>query len=213
MKSAAFALWMAILATAAVGYGGWWAYQRMAEDRLRFPEGAERAARPAAEFLAGKKPHFSLTERSEKTFDTQSLDGKVWVVTFFYSTCPGPCLRQKRALQEVQRRQHGRDVHIVSITCDPAIDTPDVLQRYAAQFNADPEKWLFLTGKFEAIQEIAKKQFLLPFDKQIHSERAIVIDHTGQIRDVFDTLDTDDMQRMTQLLIDLDDAAKAAKKS
>ncbi len=207
MKSAALGLWIAILATAAVGYGGWWAYQRLAVDRLRFPEGVERAAKPAAEFLAGKKPQFSLTERTGKAFDTHSLDGKVWVVTFFYSTCPGPCFRQNQALAKVQDELVERDVRFVSITCDPTIDTPSALREYAARFHADPKKWLFLTGDFNAIKGIAQKQFLLPLDKQIHSERAIVIDHTGEIRDVFDTLDADDMKRMTRLLIELDDAA------
>ncbi|MEX2140729.1 MAG: SCO family protein [Pirellulales bacterium] len=209
MKSAALSVWLAILATAAVGYGGWWAYQRLTVDPLRFPEGAERAAKPAAEFLAGKKPNFSLTERSEKSFDSKSLAGKVWVVTFFYTSCPGPCFRQNQALAQVQEDLEGRDVRFVSITCDPTTDTPATLRKYAAQFGADPERWLFLTGQFDSIKGIAQKQFLMPLDKQSHSERAIVIDHEGEIRDVFDTLDADDMKRMTRLLIELDEMAAA----
>jgi protein SCO1/2 len=211
MKSAALSLWVAILATAAVGYGGWWAYQRLAVDPLRFPEGADRAAKPAAGFLAGKKPQFSLTERSGKTFNSQALDGQVWVVTFFYTSCPGPCFRQNQALAKVQEELNGRDVRFVSITCDPAADTPSRLTEYAARFNADPEQWLFLTGEFESIKGIAQKQFLMPFDKQIHSERAIVIDHQGKIRDVFDTLDAEEMRKMTALLIELDEAALAQR--
>ena len=211
MKSAALSLWVAILATAAVGYGGWWAYQRLAVDPLRFPEGTERTAKPAAGFLAGKKPNFSLTERSGKSFDSKSLTGNVWVVTFFYTSCPGPCLRQNQALKKVQEELEGRDIHFVSITCDPTIDTPATLQKYAAQFGADSERWLFLTGQFDSIKGIAQKQFLLPLDKQSHSERAIVIDHRGEIRDVFDTLDTDDMKRMTRTLIELDEAAAAER--
>jgi cytochrome oxidase Cu insertion factor (SCO1/SenC/PrrC family) len=211
MKSAALSLWIGILATAAVGYGGWWAYQRLAVDPLRFPEGAERAAKPAAEFLAGKKPQFSLTERTGKAFDSKSLAGNVWVVTFFYTSCPGPCLRQNQALAKLQEELNGRDIRFVSITCDPTVDTPARLREYAAQFGADPERWLFLTGQFESIQGIAQKQFLLPLDKQSHSERAIVIDRHGEIRDVFDTLDADDMKRMMRTLIELDEAAPAER--
>jgi cytochrome oxidase Cu insertion factor (SCO1/SenC/PrrC family) len=207
MKSAALALWIAILATAAVGYGGWWAYQRFAHDSLRFPQGAARAAKPATAYLSGKKPHFSLTERSGETFDTASLGGKVWVVTFFYSSCPGPCLRQNQALAKVQKDLAGRDVRFVSITCDPTVDTPARLRDYAAEFAADSKRWLFLTGEMETIKQIGQKQFLLGLDRQTHSERAVVIDHTGDIRDVFDTLDAEEMQKMTRLLIELDDAA------
>jgi protein SCO1 len=204
MKSAALALWVAILATAAVGYGGWWAYQRFAVDPLRFPEGTTRSAKPAAGLLAGKKPHFSLTDQSDEKFDTKSLDG---IVTFFFTSCPGPCFRQNQALAKVQEDLEGRDVRFVSITCDPTIDRPAVLKEYASRFNADPKRWRFLTGDFAAIKAIAQKQFLLPLDKQMHSERAVVIDHTGEIRDVFDTLEADDMKRMTRLLIELDEAS------
>ncbi len=211
MKSAALALWIAVLATAAVGYGGWWAYHRLAVDPLRFPDGAARSATPAAEFLAGKKPQFTLTERSGETFDTKALAGKVWVVTFFYTSCPGPCFRQNQALAKVQQNLEGRDVRFLSITCDPAVDTPAKLKQYAAGFDADPEQWLFLTGEFDSIRGIAQRQFLLPLDKQSHSERAIVIDAEGEIRDVFDTLDAEEMKRMTALLIELDDAAASGQ--
>jgi cytochrome oxidase Cu insertion factor (SCO1/SenC/PrrC family) len=211
MKNAALALWITILATVIVGYGGWWTYQRLSGDSLRFPVGAPRTPHTAAEFLAGKKPHFSLTERSGKDFDTTELDGKVWVVTFFYTMCPGPCFRQSQALAQVRKDLAGRDVRFVSITCDPGVDTPAQLRKYAERFNADPAKWLFLTGQFDSIKSIAQEQFLLPLDKQSHSDRAIVIDHTGEIRDVFDTLDPVEMKKMTGLLIELDDAAKAAR--
>jgi cytochrome oxidase Cu insertion factor (SCO1/SenC/PrrC family) len=134
----------------------------------------------------------------------------VWVITFFYTTCPGPCFRQSQALEEVQKHLAGRDVRFVSITCDPGVDTPAQLRKYAERFNADPEKWLFLTGQFDSIKGIAQKQFLLPLDKQSHSDRAIVVDHHGEIRDVFDTLDPEEMKKMTSLLIELDDAAQRA---
>jgi cytochrome oxidase Cu insertion factor (SCO1/SenC/PrrC family) len=209
MKSAALGLWITILATGAVGYGGWWAYQRFSVDPLRYPAGSSREARPAGSFLAGIKPHFTLTERSGQSFDTKSLGGKVWVATFFYTNCPGPCLRQNQALAKVQQELGGRDIRFVSITCDPSVDTPKRLRQYAAQFDADPKRWLFLTGEMEAIQAIGQKQFLLPLEKQTHSERAIVIDHTGEIRDVFDTLDAEEMTKMTALLLELDDAAAA----
>jgi cytochrome oxidase Cu insertion factor (SCO1/SenC/PrrC family) len=208
MKSAALALWITILTAVVIGYGGWWTYQRLSADSLRFPAGAPRTPTTAAEFLAGKKPHFALTERSGKSFDTAELDGKVWVVTFFYTSCPGPCFRQSQALAEAQKELKGRDVRFVSITCDPGVDTPPQLREYAQRFHADPAKWLFLTGEFASIKDIAQKQFLLPLDKQSHSDKAIVIDQQGEIRDVFNTLDREEMKKMTRLLIELDDAAQ-----
>jgi cytochrome oxidase Cu insertion factor (SCO1/SenC/PrrC family) len=213
MKSAVLAFWITILTTAAVGYGAWWAYQRWQIHELDYPEGVNRPPKPAASALEGRKPQFSLTERSGQEFSTKELDGRVWVVTFFYTSCPGPCFRQNQALAQVQKNLDDRDVRFVSITCDPAVDTPDKLRQYAERFKADSEQWLFLTGRMDSIKEIAQKQFLLPLAEQSHSERAVVIDKQGEIRDVFDTLDPDEMKKMTRLLIELDEERATAGRS
>jgi cytochrome oxidase Cu insertion factor (SCO1/SenC/PrrC family) len=105
-----------------------------------------------------------------------------------------------------------RDVRFVSITCDPAVDTPERLREYAARFQADPERWLFLTGNLDTIKQISSKQFLLNVDRQTHSERAIVIGRDGKIRDIFATLDPLEMQQMKRLVKELseeDDAGQS----
>lgn len=209
MKSAVLGIWLAILGMAAAGYGGWWAYKRWQIDPLESSDFV-KLDKPASQLLAGRQPQFILTERSGESFDTKSLDGKVWVVTFFFTSCPGPCFRQNQALAKVQEDLGNRDVRFLSITCDPAVDTPEKLRQYAERLGADPAQWLFLTGQLDSIKGIAREQFLLPLDQQSHSERAVVIDHTGKIRDVFDTLDSDGMKKMTELLIELDDAAASA---
>jgi cytochrome oxidase Cu insertion factor (SCO1/SenC/PrrC family) len=212
MKSAVLGIWLSILTTAAVGYGAWWTYQRMRADAPQYHDFSARS-KPVASLLSGRKPQFRLTERSGQSFDTKELDGKVWVVSFFYTSCPGPCFRQNQALSQVQKELGDRNIRFVSITCDPAVDTPDKLKEYAKRLGADPVQWLFLTGQLDSIQDIAQKQFLLPLQQQTHSERAVVIDHRGEIRDVFDTLDADEMKKMKRLLIELDDnAAEAAGK-
>ncbi len=211
MKSAALGFWLAVLAAAAVAYGGWRVYERLQNDPLRYPAGAAPSVKPVTALLAGKKPQFSLIERSGEKFDTASLDGKVWVVTFFYTSCPGPCFRQNQALAKVQHDLEGRDIRFLSITCDPTVDTPAKLNEYANRFQADPKQWLFLTGELDSIKSIARTEFLLPLEQQSHSERAVVIDQHGKIRNVFDTLDADEMKKMTKLLIELEAAATSGQ--
>jgi protein SCO1/2 len=210
MKNAVLVFWFAILGIVAAGYGGWWAYQRWQVDPLQNSDFV-KLPKPAGQLLAGREPQFTLTERSGDDFDTTSLEGKVWVVTFFFTSCPGPCFRQNQALAKVQKDLADRDVRFLSITCDPAVDTPEKLREYAERLGADAHQWLFLTGRLDTIKGIAREQFLLPLDLQSHSERAVVIDRTGKIRDVFETLDPDDMQRMTRLLIELDDETVAGQ--
>jgi cytochrome oxidase Cu insertion factor (SCO1/SenC/PrrC family) len=202
MKNRVFAFWIATLATVAVAYGAYFAYRNWQHhSELRFPE--ESAASRKAVLKKLDQPAFTLTERSGKTFDSSALAGKVWVVSFFYSNCPGPCLKQNQALAAVASELADRDVRFVSITCDPAVDTPERLREYAARFQADPERWLFLTGNLDTIKEISSKQFLLTVDRQAHAERAIVIGRDGKIRDIFATLDPLEMQQMKKLLNEL----------
>ena len=80
--------------------------------------------------------------------------------------------------------QFGPDgVVFLSITCDPAIDTPATLQNYASIFNADPEDWLFLTSTdMLYLRRVGAEVYQVPVDKQTHSERLVVVDKWGEIR-------------------------------
>jgi protein SCO1 len=76
------------------------------------------------------------------------LKDKVVVIDFFFSTCQGVCLPMNRNLQKVQEAlgDHvGKDVHLISVSVDPATDTPARLKEYAKKLDAK-NGWYFLTG-------------------------------------------------------------------
>ena len=96
-------------------------------------------------------PQFTLTDRDGKLFDSASLKGKVWVSDFFFASCPGACPMLSAKLSALHQEFAGEDgLRFVSITTDPAHDTPAVLQDYSARFKADG-RWIFLTGDKTAI--------------------------------------------------------------
>jgi protein SCO1 len=110
----------------------------------------------------GSVPDFSLTERSGRTVTRSDLVGKVSVVDFFYTRCPDTCPLQSAHLARLQTElAHVPDVLLVSITVDPDHDTLGVLTAYAARFNADPRRWLFVTGPRDAIYRLAVDGFHL----------------------------------------------------
>lgn len=133
----------------------------------------------------GPITEFTLTERSGQEFDSTDLDDKVWLASFFYTRCPAECAQQNRKIQELQRDFSDKDVTFVSITCDPRYDTPAVLSAYAERFNADPEKWLFLTGDLEYIGQIGNTMFHVPvYDEKkrpTHAPYLIAVDRAGQL--------------------------------
>lgn len=107
-------------------------------------------------------PDFSLTERSGRTVTLAGLKGKVWVASLIYTHCPDTCPFQTAEMAKLQKEFAGeKDFRLVSITVDPERDTAQALTGYAQKFGADPERWLFLTGKKEDIYRLAEKGFRL----------------------------------------------------
>ena len=90
---------------------------------------------------------FELTERSGKPFRSADMRGRVWVATYFFTTCPGNCIRLNRNIQALHNLPELKDVTWVSITCDPDTDTLEALRKYADHWKADPERWLFCRAR------------------------------------------------------------------
>ena len=104
--------------------------------------------------MAPKLEDFELTERSGRTFHPRDLRGQVWVVSFFFSTCIGPCQRLNSNIAAMQQDPDLADVRWVSITVDPDNDTIEVLQRYADRFHANPDRWLFCRNTMEYTEQL-----------------------------------------------------------
>jgi len=86
-------------------------------------------------------------------FYTDVLKGRTVVIYPFFTTCTSVCPPMTRNMAKVQEalgERVGRDVLLVSISVDPATDTPERLKDYAQKFHAKPG-WVFLTGKKENV--------------------------------------------------------------
>ncbi|MCS6925251.1 MAG: SCO family protein [Candidatus Binatia bacterium] len=103
-------------------------------------------------------PDFALTDQDGQPLQLSSLRGKVVVLDFIYTRCPGPCplLSRKFAHLQKQLRDGLADqVMLLSITIDPEHDTPAVLREYARRYQADTRGWKFLTGSTADIINVA----------------------------------------------------------
>ncbi len=120
----------------------------------------------------GRVPDFSLVELSGRPVTRVDLLGKVWVVDFIYTECPDTCPLQSAQMARLQADfAWDSDLRLVSISVDPVHDTLEVLSTYAAQFQADPNRWLFLTGAKDAIYRLALEGFHLGVvDRREHAE-------------------------------------------
>lgn len=110
----------------------------------------------------GEVPAFTLVERSGHPVTRADLLGKVWIANFIYTRCPSECPLMSHAMARLQDTFAAeRDVRLVSMTVDPAYDTPEVLARYAQRFAAHPQRWLFLTGEKATLSRLAREGFHL----------------------------------------------------
>ena len=96
-------------------------------------------------------PSFTLLDSAGNEIDQSIMDGKYTVLDFFYTSCPLICPTMSAAMKEVQIATAGTDLQLLSISIDPAVDTPEVIERYAGAFNANPDRWRFATGNMEMI--------------------------------------------------------------
>jgi cytochrome oxidase Cu insertion factor (SCO1/SenC/PrrC family) len=163
---------------------------------------------PASPDLMARQPmskrpplsEFTLTDQSGRPFDSNSLRGKVWVASFFFTNCPAVCWRLNQALAAIQQTNPQSNVRYVSITCDPENDTPEALTKYAQHFHADPARWTFLTGDMGLIERVGQDFFQISVEKGAHTDRACVVDRKGQVRGRFRLTEPDQVEMLKKLL-------------
>ena len=149
--------------------------------------------------VLGEVHDFRLTNQLGQAVTLADLRSNVWVVDVIFTRCAGPCPRMSQRMSELQGRlRFDGQVRLVSLTADPAFDTPTVLQHYAERFRADPSRWQFLTGPQAELYRLAARDLLLavvenpggasnaPSDLFVHSTKLILLDRQARLRGVFD---------------------------
>ena len=133
---------------------------------------------------------FSFVNQDEKTISNDDYAGKVYLVEFFFSTCPTICPKMNKNLVDIQNTFPDRpDFGIASFTINPEYDTPSVLKTYAENYGVTNPNWHFMTGEKESIYNLANTGFNL-YAAQVegadggfeHSGNFALIDKEGYIR-------------------------------
>ena len=133
---------------------------------------------------------FSFINQDGKTISNEDYKGKVYLVEFFFSTCPTICPKMNKNLVDIQNTFPDRsDFGIASFTINPEYDKPKVLKTYAENYGVTNPNWHFMTGEKEAIYNLANIGFNL-YAAQVdgaeggfeHSGNFALIDKEGYIR-------------------------------
>lgn len=138
----------------------------------------------------GPVPQFKLTDQNNNPITNADYKGKVYVLEFFFSTCPSICPKMNRNMVAIQNKFFGNpNFGLVSITIDPEHDSSEVLKAHAELLGVKSSNWHFLTGDKNYIYALANKGFNLYAGENSkvnggfeHSGLFALIDKNGNIR-------------------------------
>jgi protein SCO1/2 len=184
---------LALAVLVVMAYGAWKWYQ-VRQFELNRGQAITAAIGPPL-------TEFELTERSGEPFRSVDMRGKVWVVTYFFASCPGSCLRLNENIKLLNELPELADVTWVSISVDPDNDTLPVLRDYAERWGADPERWLFCRAELDYVKRIGLGMHLDVY-RQGHKDYAVVIDKTGKIRGMYDATSKSQSERLRAKLLE-----------
>ncbi|HVX15545.1 MAG TPA: SCO family protein [Pirellulales bacterium] len=203
MTSPAAKAWISFLLVAIGLYGSytiWKVYKANAIAATVHREPSTQNSRSISKaFPPIPLDEFTFTDSEGQPFSLQNLSGKVWVASFFFATCPGFCLQMNQEIAKIARDLSDQDVTFVSFTVDPENDTPDVLKEYATRMQADPRRWVFLTGKQADIQELGQQYFKVPATKD-HLDKLLLVGRDGREHNFFASRDPQDVKRLKEAI-------------
>lgn len=149
---------------------------------------------------------FSFTKPSGAELSLSMLKGKVWVVNFFFASCPMVCPLMTKKMQALQRHfKDNLDFHLVSITTDPKNDSAEVLNTYAMRYGANQDRWHFLRGDPEEVARLSREGFHLGGDAKSpsHTKILVLVDKDGAIVGNFNTDKSGEMKELRKMAASL----------
>jgi protein SCO1/2 len=150
--------------------------------------------------ILGSVADFTLTNQDGKATTLAAFSNHVWVADIIFTRCAGPCPRMTGQMRSVQNALPPvSEAKLVTLTTDPDNDSPAVLKKYGQHFDADFNRWTFLTGTKAQIAGLASDSLKLsampvkPEDRKddadlfIHTTIFVVVDKHAQLRGIFET--------------------------
>lgn len=121
------------------------------------------------------------------------FQGQALAITFFFTRCPIPdyCPRLSKNFETASHKLASMSLlatnwHFLSISFDPANDTPAVLKSYGERYDYDPRRWSFWTGPADQVAELAKLSDVTfqkgPGGFFDHNFRTLIIDPAGKLQ-------------------------------
>ena len=149
-------------------------------------------------------PAFTFVNQDSIPLNNNFIRGKVWVVNYFFTSCPTICPKMMASMRLVQQAfPDDAQVRMLSLTVDPYHDTPAKLKRYADNKNINLNQWQLGTGQKAGLYRFARNGLFITADDGdggandfIHSDKIVLIDREDHIRGYYDGRDNDEITKL-----------------
>ncbi|QTN39509.1 SCO family protein [Cryomorphaceae bacterium] len=148
---------------------------------------------------------FSFTDQNGLVVNEETVEGKIYVTDFFFTTCPGICPKMTANMTLVQEAfLDDPNVLILSHSVTPNKDSTEVLAAYASEHGVQSNKWLLLTGDRQEIYTMGREQYFVEEDlglerspnEFLHTENFVLIDQNRHIRGIYNGLNKGSVQQL-----------------
>ncbi len=130
----------------------------------------------------GKVPNTTLSDTSGNEFSTADLEGKVWAVSLIFTHCAASCPRMTSQFALFHRDVTDPNIRLVSISVDPARDTPERMKEYANLAGADLDRWHFLTGDLNTIVNLAENHLKVGSGQEMEDFSSLASDASPEVQ-------------------------------
>lgn len=153
---------------------------------------------------------FNFTDQNRQPVTERTVNGKVYVAEYFFTTCKGICPKMNANMANVYEKfKNDKDFAIVSHTSMPETDSVPLMKAYEEKMIGknpqNPAKWYFVTGSKDSLYKMARQSYLLDNDQNnsvniedhfIHTQFFALVDKEQRVRGIYDGLKPDEITRM-----------------
>ncbi len=149
---------------------------------------------------------FSFLNQDGQTVTEKDVAGKVYVASFFFTTCTSICPPMNNNLRKVyEKYKDEKDFLLLSHTCMPEIDSVAVMKTFSEKMNVDTKKWIFLTGRKDSLYNMARVSYTIDDpqkvmtkieDDFIHTQHWALVDKNGDVRKIYDGLKNAEVEQL-----------------
>lgn len=142
-------------------------------------------------------PEFRLVNQLGDTVSHKTFDDKIYIADFFFTSCPGICLKMTGNMLKLQEVfKEDPDILLLSHSVTPTLDSIPVLKKYAEKNGILNEKWHLVTGDKMEIYTLGRNHYFVENDLGVpkdindflHTENFLLIDKNKHIRGIYNGL-------------------------